>query len=215
MKKGWPILVSSLLVAAIAIIGGCGDGKSGTLTVADITKTDLSGGIYNVETSATFTPASGSALPNTLISYTATFAGSTTLTRTGTSLQSGGKAGIGPWQITQGTVPIIVTISATYEGLSATKVTSIPAISPLTVTPQAVAFTNTDTAGTTLTVEVAGGFSPYTVSSLNSADIAASVSGGTVTITKLTASGLTNTSTTVTVTDNKGNQQAVTVGYYR
>lgn len=195
---------------------GCGSEKNGTLILADITSKDLTGGIYSVETSATFAPATGSALPGTEITYTATFVGGTTTTRTGkVNSDSTGKVIIGPWQITQDTAPIIVTIIATTGDLSVTKSSSVPAIAALTVTPQAFGFKNTDTAGATTTVAVTGGFSPYFASSAAPSEISATISGGTVTITKLTASGVTNTSTTVTITDNKGNQQSVVVGYYR
>jgi len=195
---------------------GCGSEKSGTLILADITNKDLTGGEYSVETSATYTPETGSSLPGTEIKYTATFAGGTTTTRTGKLYtDSTGKVIIGPWQITQDTVPIIVTITATTGDLSVTKSSSVTAIAALTVTPQAFGFKNTDTAGATTTVAVTGGFSPYTASSAAPSDISAVVSGGTVTITKLTASGVTNTSTTVTVTDYRGNQQPIVVGYYR
>lgn len=217
--KWWQILVSGLLMAILAFLAGCGSGSmstNGTLSVADITSKDLTGGMYSVETSATFTSGTGKVLPGTVISYSATFAGSTTTTRAGNlSTDSTGMVPIGPWQITQDTVPIIVTINATTGGLTTTKTASIPAISALTVTPQAVAFASTDTAGTTRTVAVTGGFSPYTASSVLPADIGTAISGGTVTITKLAASGLNNSTTTVTVTDKNGNQQTVVVGYFK
>lgn len=216
-KKSLLILALGVLLATMGMLAGCGSGStSGTLAVADITKTDLTGGKYSVETSATFAPAIGTVLPNTEISFTASFTGGINTTRNGKLFSdSTGKVSIGPWEVTQDTVPTIVVITATTGDLSSTKMTSIPAVSPLTVTPQAVPFANTDTAGTTKTVAITGGFSPYSVTSGNPGDISVSNFGGTVTITKLTVSGLTNTSTTVTVTDTKGNQQTITVGYFR
>jgi len=218
-KKWWQILMPGLLLTIMLMLAGCGSGNmstNGTLTLDDITSTDLTGGTYSVATSATFVPNGKTALPGTEITYTATFAGSSTTTRSGKlSTDSSGKVSIGPLPVTQDAVPVIVTISAATGGLSSSKTASIPAISSLTVTPSAVAFANTDTAGTIRTVTVTGGFSPYTASSAVPADIGAAISGGTVTITKLTASGLTNSSTTVTVTDNKGNHQPVVVGYFK
>lgn len=218
-KKSWLILIMTLLLPTMVFLAGCGGGSksnNGSLTVADITKTDLTGGNYSIETTATFVPTSGTALPNTEISYNATFVGATTITRTGKLYSDGtGMVKIGPWPVIQDTVPIIVTITASTGDISATKITSIPAISPLTVTPQSVAFTNTDTAGATNTVSVTGGFSPYTTLSAAPGDISATISGSTITITKLTASGLSNSLTTVTVTDYKNNQQTITVGYFK
>lgn len=218
-KREWQTLALFVLLVSMAMLSACGSGSSatsGTLSVDDITNTDLTGGIYSVSTSATYAPSTGTALPNTEISYVASFAGGTTTTRSGKlSSNDTGKVFIGPWQITQDTVPIIVTINVTTGGLSSTKIASIPAISPLTVNPAAFGFKLTDTAGTPATVAVTGGFSPYTVSSAAPIDISAAVSGGTVTITKLTAAGPSNTSTDITITDNKGNKQIVVVGYYR
>lgn len=220
IKALWSTAVTCVLLVVIGMLAGCGSGSgstSGTLTVADITTTDLGGGTYSVSTSATFAPSSGAALPGTEIKYTATFASTTTTPRSGTLYTDGtGKVDIGPWLVTQDTaVPTVITITATTGGLSSTKITSVPAISPLSVSPQAVGFLSTDTAGATKTVAITGGYSPYAVSSAAPGDIGVSISGATATIAKLTASWQTNTTTSVTITDNKGNQQIVTVGYYK
>jgi hypothetical protein len=220
IKTLWSTAATCVLLVVIGMLAGCGSGSgstSGTLTVADIATADLGGGTYSVSTSATFAPSSGTALPGTEIKYTATFAATTTTSRTGTLYtDSTGKVDIGPWQVAQDTtVPTILTVTATTGGLSSTKITSIPVISPLSVSPQAVGFPSSDTVGATQTVAITGGFSPYVPSSAAPGDIGVSVSGATVTITKLTASGATNTTTSVTITDNKGNQQIVTVGYYK
>lgn len=222
MTRGWrSLLLGMLLIAGIGLMTtGCGNGggnlaTSGTLTLDDIAVTDLSGGKYAVETAATFTPATGTNVAGgPEIEYTAKF-GSTT--RSGKVIPQGttGRAVIGPWQVDQAFEPIVITIVATTGGLSATKISSIPAIASLSIAPAAIAFTNTDTVGTSKTVTVSGGFSPYTVSSAAPGDISATISGSTITIIKLAPSSLTQASTTVTVTDNKGNQAPVTVGYYK
>ena len=213
-------MYAGVLLILVGLLSSCGSGSgstSGTLSVDDITLTSQGGGIYSVFTVATYTPSGSAPLPNTPISYTATFVGNTTTTRSATDVSSdgAGKIQIGPWSVNQDTVPIVVTITAKTGGLSSTKVTSIPASSPLTVTPQAIAFPNTATAGATATVAVTGGTSPYLVSSSAPGDIKADISGATVTLTKLTVSGLTNTTATVTVTDNRGAQQSITVGYFK
>lgn len=122
-----------LLVMVCISMFGCGSETDGTLTLAEITVTDLTGGNYTVESSATF--ISGKPIANTKISYTATFKGATTDVRTGELYSdSTGKVTIGPWQVTQGAVPIIITITATSGDLSATKPASIPAATAV-VTP--------------------------------------------------------------------------------
>lgn len=213
MKTGLKMILAGLLLVAVAVVAGCGSGSgstSGTIT-NDITVTDLSGGTYAYTASATFTPA----MPSTEIKYSLTFAGSSTDVKSGTLYSDAtGKVTLNG-TVVQDLVPVLITFTASTGGLSSTKIISVPAIAPLTVTPQAVAFINTDTAGATKTVAIAGGFSPYTASSAAPGDISATVSGTTATITKLTASGVTNTSTIVTITDNKGNKQEVVVGYFR
>lgn len=117
----------------LSVLAGCGSGSlstNGTLTLADITVTDLTNGKYYVSTSATFVSGTGKVLPGTEITYTATFAGSTTKTIDGFGpTDSSGTFIIIPTpEIIQDTVPIIVTIVAKTGGLSATKVASIPGI---------------------------------------------------------------------------------------
>ena len=210
------------MVFGLALLAGCGSGSgatNGTLTVNPITATDLTGGAYSVMTTAVYTPASGATvLPNTEISYTATFVSNNTVIDSRSAKLSSDATGtvtIVPWKVTQLAYPVDITITATTGGLSSTQIARIPAVSPMTVTPQAVSFVSTSTAGAALTVAVSGGISPYAVSSATPADISATISGTTVTLTKLTASGVTQTTTTVTVTDANGNQQTVNVGYYK
>ena len=217
---GWWALLLIMMTTVTWLLAGCGNGggrlaTNGTLSLADITLTDLSGGKYAVETTVTFTSASETNIPGgPEIEYKATFGN---ITRTGKVIPQGttGTAVIGPWEVDQAFEPVIIKIEASTGGLSATKISSLPAIASLSVAPAAVSFTNTDTAGTSKTAVVSGGFSPYTVASAVPGDISATISGSSVTITRLTASGATNTSTTVTVTDNRGNQTSIVVGYFK
>lgn len=218
--KGWQVLLLVMMATVTVMLTGCGNGggnmaTNGTLTLANISVTDLSGGKYAVETTATFTPASGTNVAGgPEIEYTAIFG---TTTRTGKVIPQGttGTAVIGPWEVDQTFAPVVITITASTGGLAATKKTSIPAIASLSAAPATVAFLNTDAAGTSKTVVVAGGFSPYTVASAAPGDISATISGSNVTIAKLVATNQASTSTTVTVTDNRGNQTPIIVGYFK
>ncbi|MDD2732799.1 MAG: hypothetical protein PHF56_02570 [Desulfuromonadaceae bacterium] len=120
-----------LLCAIVCIsLFGCGSETDGVLSLAEITVTDLTGGNFTVESSAIF--ISGKPVANTKISYTAAFKGTTTDVRNGELYSdSTGKVIIGPWAVTQGTVPIIITITAMSGDLSATKTASIPAATPV------------------------------------------------------------------------------------
>jgi hypothetical protein len=122
-----------LLVLLCISMFGCGSETDGVLTLAEITVKDLTGGNFTVESSAIF--ISGKPIANTKISYTAAFKGTTTDVRTGELYSdSTGKVLIGPWAVTQGSVPIVITITAMSGDLSATKTASIPAATPV-VTP--------------------------------------------------------------------------------
>lgn len=134
MQKGYGMIIRrmrkffiSLLLVAVVVLAGCGDnGTSGTLTVADISTVDLTGGYYSVETSASYVPSTGTTLSNTEISYFVVFAGSQVVTKSGTIL-SGNI--IGPFLVSQESAPVIVTIKVTVGGLTTTKTSSIPATS--------------------------------------------------------------------------------------
>ena len=108
---------------------GCGSESDGLLTLADITVTDISGGNFTVESSAVF--ISGKPIANAKISYTASFKGTNTTQKIGELYTDpSGKVVIGPWQVSQDTVPVVITINITTGDLSATKISSIPATTP-------------------------------------------------------------------------------------
>ena len=112
-------------------IFACGSETNGTLTLAEITVTDLTGGNFSVNSSAILLSSAGKALPDSKISYIATFKRNNIVIdeRHGDKLPTDptGKIDIGPFPVSQDTVPIIITITATSDGLSATKTASIAA----------------------------------------------------------------------------------------
>ena len=198
---------------------GCGSDKdtSGTLTLSDITVTDLSGGRFKVEAVATYAPDAGKEATGAEINFTAVYStpsNATPVTRTSKYTLS--KTGIATYTVpvVQGNEPVYLRLTASIGGLSQTKIVPIPAVAVLTVSPVAVSFLNTETVGTAKTATVAGGFSPYTVASATT-DISATISGSTVTIIKSATGSTTISSTTVTITDNKGITFTIPVGYFK
>lgn len=120
-----------LCIVATLFLAGCGSDTNGTLTLADITVTDLTGGRFSVGSSAVVISSSGKAIAHTKISYTATFKGTLTVQSTGDLYSdSNGSVIIGPWPVTQDTVPVVITITVTSGDLSATKTASVPAATP-------------------------------------------------------------------------------------
>jgi len=199
---------------------GCGGGdvSSGTLTMTDITSTDLTGGTYKVDATATYAPDNGKDATGAQIDFTAVYttpSNATPVTRTSKVTLS--KTGIATYtdMVVQGSEPVYMRLTSSIGGLSQTKIISIPAVSVLSASPATISFLNTDTVGTAKTATVTGGYSPYTVASALPTDIRADITGSGVTITKLAAGSTTNTSTTVTITDNKGNTYTILVGYFK
>ena len=210
------------LLCAVLSFGvfGCGSGNdtSGTLTMSDITSTDLTGGTYKVDATATFAPNAGKDPTGSEIDFTAIYttpSNATPVTRTSKYKLS--KTGIATYtdMVVQGNEPVYLRLTASIGGLSQVKIASIPAVAVLTASPAAILFLNTDTVGTAKTATVTGGYSPYTVASAIPVDIRADISGSAVTITKLATGSTTNSSTTVTITDNKGSTYTILVGYFK
>ena len=198
--------------------GGSDPETAGTLTMSDIASTDLSGGTYKVDATAAYAPDSGKEATGAEINFTAIYttpSNATPVTRTSKYVLS--KSGIATYTdlVVQGNEPVYLRLTASIGGLSQVKIASIPAVAGLTASPAAISFVNTDTVGTAKTVTVSGGYLPYTVASAIPLDIRADISGSAVTITKMASGSTTNASTTVTITDNKGNTYTVPVGYYK
>lgn len=205
MKTGLKMVLAGLLLVAVAVVAGCGSGSgstSGTITLADITAKDLTGGKFSIESKATYVPSSGAVLPGTEISYRAVFTmNNVEIAKREATISSDGSGSIpiGPWTVDQDISPIIVTISAWTGGIPpSTKITSIPTVAGLTANPESVTFANTESVKT---VNLTGGSLPYKAIS-STTDITASVNGSIVTLTKTVASGDTSTTSNITITDS-------------
>lgn len=211
-----------LLISVVLCVGllGCGGGdiSSGTLTMSEITSTDLTGGTYKIDALATYAPDAGKEPTGAQIDFTAVYttpSNATPVTRTSKVTLS--KTGIATYteMVGQGSEPVYLRLVASIGGLSQTKIISIPAVSVLSASPAAISFLNTETVGSAKTATITGGYSPYTVVSAIPTDIRADVSGSAITITKLATGSTTNASTSVTITDNKGNTYTIPVGYFK
>lgn len=208
-----------LFVMLSACGGGGGGDTNGNLTMEDIIATDLGGGNYSVETNATYIPTGGKDPQGLEINFYATFATSSQSTTRSASVTIGtsGAASVGPWAVTQVSEPIIVTIRSSVGDLAVVKQIAVPAISPLSVSPAAIAFTNAEGIGTTKNVTITGGYSPYLVVSDVPTDVSVQLTGSTVTLTKLVNVSATpvSASANIIITDNKGGQVTVPVGYFK
>lgn len=218
--KGFAKFSSMLMVLLLLGLFGCGSDtvSSGTLTMGDITSTDLTGGTYKVEATATYVPVSGKEATGAEIGFTAVYTTPSNATPVTRTLKvSLSKSGIATYteMIEQGSEPVYMRLTSSIGSLSQTKIISIPAVTVLSASPAAISFLNTDTVGTANTATVSGGYPPYTVASAIPTDIRADITGSIVTITKLAAGSASNASTTVTITDNKGNTYTIPVGYFK
>lgn len=218
--KGFVKFSSMLMLLLLFGLFGCGSDtvSSGTLTMSEITSTDLTGGTYKVDATATYAPDNGKDATGEEINFTATYttpSNATPVTRT--SIVSLSKSGIAPYtdMVVQGSEPVYMRFTASIGSLSQTKIISIPAVSVLSASPAAISFLNTDTVGTAKTATVTGGYAPYTVASAIPTDIRADITGSVITITKLAAGSAAIASTTVTITDNKGITYIIPVGYFK
>jgi hypothetical protein len=206
---------------------GCGSDKdtSGTLILSDITSTDLSGGTFKVDATATFAPDAGKEATGAEINFTAVFttpSNATPVTRT--SKYTLNKAGIASYtdMVVQSNEPAYLRLTASIGGLSQTKFVTIPLFdSTLRTTPSIITFSQVDPAGGQAPVSVAlsGGFLPYTIVSNDKLlDIEAKFAGSTsLTISKLAASGTNSISSfaTITLQDSKGTPATLRVNYFK
>lgn len=221
MSKYIVLLLSVVMSCVMFGCGGGGSGDtSGTLTLADITTKDLTGGRYEISSSAIFAPANSKSPVGSEIKFTAVYTTKSGASDTRSSTVTLSTTGIAAFSalVDQGDEPVYVTLTASIGGLSQTRNSSVPAIAPLTLAPAAVSFSNVEGIGVSKTITVSGGFSPYSVSS-SKTDIQASNAFGSSVVTLIKNVNVSATpiadSAIITVTDNKGNQITANVGYYR
>ncbi|MDD2539836.1 MAG: hypothetical protein PHH28_02185 [Desulfuromonadaceae bacterium] len=120
------------IVLSCGLFGcGSGDVSSGSLSLSDITLSDLTGGTYEVEATATYTPDAGKDPTGAVIKFTAQYTTPSNpepFTKTKTEVLS--NTGVATYldMITQGSEPVYLRLTASTGGLSKTKIISIPAI---------------------------------------------------------------------------------------
>ena len=198
-------------------LAGCGVGSTdGTLTLSPVVSTDKTGGTYNISASATYVPPAGS-VPNGArisFSWSATPAGSSTSVP-GSATTTLGADGIGTvsFDVNQTTVPIYVTVTATIGDLSQNSQVTIPPVTTFSATPAVLTFPQASPAGTSLTITLAGTYTPYSATS-SSSDINVGVNGNTVTVIKISTTGTIQKNASVTLSDSKGTVIQVPVSYY-
>jgi hypothetical protein len=192
------------------------------LTLSDITSADLTGGTYKVEATATYAPNTGKEPTGDEIVFSASYTTASNPTPVSKSITYKlSKTGIAVFSDTviQGNEAIILRLTATHGDLFQKKLISIPAVttvvSVLSASPSTITFASTDVVFTDKAVTMTGINTPFTAASALPADISVLVSGSTVTITKLASGTTTAATTTVTITDAKGNTVSVPVRYYK
>jgi len=226
--KSLKVHILALIASIILLLQACGTSQTnGSLTVADLTMKDQTGGYYSAETTVTYTPPTDKDPNGTKVTVSTqftTYSGASsvainkTLSITKTLDSTGAFDYTYPYLIAQGGSPIFVTITASTGDLVSSKIGSVPAIAALSATPSSIAFASTATAGTTQTVTLSGGYTPYQAPVVTSSagagisNITASISGTTMTVV-LVAPGDGTKSAKITVFDVKGNSVVVGVTY--
>lgn len=127
MKK---LLLLSVLLTVCLFGCGSGEGTSGTLTMSEITATDLTGGRYNVSATVTYVPEGGKSPVGAVINFTAVYSTASAV-NTIPSSQTLGTSGIASYtndSVFQGTEPINLRLTASFGGLFQTKTVTIPAL---------------------------------------------------------------------------------------
>lgn len=209
-KKRTLRLIIGLL--CLFVIAGCGEGDSETSGQLELTVTADSPaiGLYVVDALATYSNSSRTGtlegLPIT-VTATARKVDGTLLTEISKSLEANSSGSVNAsFDVPQTNEDTILRIVARSGGLSSQETVLIPSITAMTVSPSQVVFPPVSLAGATQTVTIASGTAPYTaqIDPVRASDIAVSVSGNSILLTKLKNS-VTNgpiISTTLTVTDS-------------
>ncbi len=203
---------------------GCGSkDTSGTLTLSDITLTDLTAGRFKVDAVATYVPDAGKEATNAVIDFTAVYTTpsnvqpeiktlSYRLSRTGIATYT--------YPVIQANEQIYLTLTASMGGLSQTKYVTIPAIDVFNTTPSKVSFIQIDPVGgqADISVLLSGGAPPYKVlKNDKSSEISATLLGTSLNISKNIASGTTSVATFVDIilVDGTGALATLRVNYFK
>lgn len=226
--KSLQVHILTLVASIVLLLQACGTSHTnGSLTVADLTMTDLTGGYYSASTTVTYTPPSGKDPNGTKVNVSTVFtrySGANSVEKTKTqstteTLDSTGSFSYTRGPISQGSSPVFVTITASTGDLQSSKLGSVPAIAALSATPSSIVFASTDTAGTTKTVTLSGGYTPYQAPIVtdkdgnNITDITASINDTTMTVVLVTPNTGSTKPAKITVFDAKGNSVVIGVTY--
>ncbi|MBC7946803.1 MAG: hypothetical protein H7Y42_02905 [Chitinophagaceae bacterium] len=213
--KALRCLTVLLSIAIIMMLQACGGGSSdtaGSLTISTPTSLDNKDGTFSVTATVTYTPPAGKSAQGVEVTTNATddFGNSQSDTHT---YSSGSNAVIYTYRVFQSvgtstSLSIVSNIGGMRSGVSVV----IPAITPLSAV--GIQFTSLEGAGITKTSAITGGIAPYTLVSVSSSDLNATVAGSTLSVTNLTT-GATPASATIIVLDAFGSQLSVNVGYFR
>lgn len=214
-------LIISLLIVTI-VIQSCGGGSeketNGSLAISDPSVKGPSNGIFTISETVTYTPPSGK-VPNSVpVVVTITINGISTAPTSTHYLDSTGRFTITDY-VQQAANSVIYTVSATTGDLKssvATVLAGSSATTTLSATPSSILFTSTDAVGTVKTSTISGGVTPYavTVNDDSADDLEVTISGSTMSVTKISSPGAVQKQGTITVTDDLGTSITIIVDYY-
>ncbi len=214
-------IIAGLIFCSIMITAGCGgsgtSNTNGTLALT-VTPADLTGGRFSVVALATYTPLNGKNPTGTPITLTASIH-----TLNGTPIAVSDALSADPsgvvtriYNVNQTTQTVYVDVTASTGGLVKSFSISIPSLAVMTTSPATVAFPSNALAGSTQTITISGGTSPFgaLMDAAHAGDMTINVNGATVTLTKRNNSGVNPIiGALLTITDNSGNSVTIPVGY--
>jgi len=219
------IIVRVILGAlCLLILAGCGDGGSQTNGKITLTATaaTLTPGLYLISGSAVYSRsgATGS-LQNFPITITivGTNLNGAEFYRASNELKADETGEVQfSLQVPQSNATGVFTVTASSGGLSDQELLEVPSIEAMTSSPAVVAFALDALAGSTQTVTISGGTAPYSASidPAHVSDLAVSVNGNSIVLTKLKNSVANGPAilATLTVTDSSSATPiAVNVSY--
>jgi hypothetical protein len=199
------IFIISMMMQACG--GGSGKETNGSLTISSPTVTGPTGGVYTISETVTYTPPSGK-VPNA-VPVVITIGGVSTtyyLDSTGSFILTD--------IVLQTAGSTVYTVSATTGDLVSSVATVLAGSTPLNATPSPIVFASTDAGGTVKTSTIAGGLTPYAMTANANVDLIATISGSTLSVTKVSLTGAVQKNGTITVTDAAKSTISIIVFYY-
>jgi hypothetical protein len=200
----------------IMMMQACGNGggttdTAGSLTVSVPTSTNNNDGSFSVSATVTYTPPAGKSAQGVVVTTTATDNFGNFRTDEAT-LTSGSNSVVYSYRVHQNVgTSSTLSIKSNIGGMVSSVSIVIPAITPMGA--PAVQFKSTDAPGTVLTSAISGGIVPYSLVSVSTSALRATVIGTTLTVTNSTT-GVNTANATIIVTDANGSQLSIPVGYF-